>query len=173
MIVSTCILMPLAVAALAAATDLWKQRIPNLLTLPATLAGLAVHALGLAEAEFLNGWTSWRFSLVGFAVGFGLMLIVSLISNGGGGDVKLAGALGAFLGPGRVFMLLGVTFVSACVVLVSYFILRDGVFSTLRLLTATRKANDTDKSLPTTTDQISLPMGPFFLLGTIVIALLE
>jgi prepilin peptidase CpaA len=38
-------------------------------------------------------------SLGGFATGFGILLVLWLIGGGGGGDVKLMGALGAWLGP--------------------------------------------------------------------------
>ena len=77
--------------ALAAATDLRIRRIPNYLTVPAALSGLAYHTLAP------TGWGPWV-SLAGFGVGFVLLLLPWLAGGGGMGDVKLLAALGAWLG---------------------------------------------------------------------------
>jgi len=169
--------VPIFVAFCAAITDFWKHRIPNLLTLPTIVLGFSLSCLGFVDDELLNGWTAgWKFSLSGFAVGFGLTLVVSLISKGGGGDVKLAAALGTFLGPVGTFHLLGITFVSAFILLTSYFIMRDGVFSTMRLLTHTPTDGDNgfcEERRPTSASQVMLPMGPFFFVATVTLALLR
>jgi len=77
--------------ALAAATDLRMHRIPNYLTVPAAVSGLAYHTFSP---------TGWGFlvSLGGFGVGFALLLLPGLLGGGGMGDVKLLAALGAWLG---------------------------------------------------------------------------
>lgn len=77
--------------ALAAATDLRMRRIPNYLTLPAAVLGLAYHTLAPM------GWGPLA-SLAGLAVGFSLLLAPWLLGGGGMGDVKLLAALGAWLG---------------------------------------------------------------------------
>jgi len=77
--------------ALAAATDLRMRRIPNYLTVPTALAGLAYHTLSP------TGW-GLLVSLGGFAVGSALLLLPWLAGGGGMGDVKLLAALGAWLG---------------------------------------------------------------------------
>ncbi len=76
----------------AAVTDWRMHRIPNWLTVPAAVLGLAYHSLAP------TGW-GVLVSLAGFAVGFGLLLIPWLCGGGGMGDVKLLAALGAWLGP--------------------------------------------------------------------------
>ncbi len=77
----------------AAATVDWRMhRIPNWLTVPAAVAGLAFHSFA---PDGLGVWMS----LAGFAVGFGLLLVPWLCGGGGMGDVKLLAALGALLGP--------------------------------------------------------------------------
>ncbi|REJ86703.1 MAG: prepilin peptidase [Planctomycetota bacterium] len=78
--------------AAAAVVDLRTRRIPNYLTVTAAALGLAYHTL------VPGGWGALT-SLGGFAVGFALLLLPWLLGGGGAGDVKLLGALGAWLGP--------------------------------------------------------------------------
>jgi prepilin peptidase CpaA len=80
-----------AYMATAAATDLHSRRIPNWLTVPMAVAGVAFHVL--APMGFGLGA-----SLLGLAVGFSLLLVPYVIGGGGAGDVKLLAALGAWLG---------------------------------------------------------------------------
>jgi prepilin peptidase CpaA len=75
----------------AAVNDVWRRRIPNWLTVPAFLGAVAFHIA-------LGGLAGLRFSLLGFGTGFGLLFILWIFGGGGGGDVKLMGALGAWLG---------------------------------------------------------------------------
>lgn len=77
--------------ALAAATDIRMHRIPNYLTVPAAVLGLAYHTLAP------TGWGLLA-SLAGLAVGFSLLFIPWLLGGSGMGDVKLLAALGAWLG---------------------------------------------------------------------------
>ncbi len=104
----------LAVA--AAVTDLRSRRIPNWLTVPGLLIGLAANGL-------LGGWSGLKTSLLGAAVGLALLLPFVLLRSLGAGDWKLAGALGAFTGPGvLVDLLLASVFVAGvmAVILVIY-----------------------------------------------------
>ncbi|MDZ7619430.1 MAG: A24 family peptidase [Patescibacteria group bacterium] len=80
-----------AFVAVAAVSDLRTRRLPNWLTVPAFAAGLVAHSV-------MNGFAGLGFALLGFATGFGILLVLWLIGGGGGGDVKLMGALGAWLG---------------------------------------------------------------------------
>jgi len=51
----------------------------------------------------LGGVDGFAFALVGFLAGFGLFFLLWIFGVCGGGDVKLVGAVGAWLGPGYVF----------------------------------------------------------------------
>ena len=84
--------LAMLVAAIAAGMDLRTRRIPNWLTLPALVAGVALNAV-------LSGWPGLKLSLLGAGLGLAALLPFFLLRSLGGGDWKLAGALGASLGP--------------------------------------------------------------------------
>ena len=75
----------------AGITDARSRRIPNWLTYPAIPLAIVLHACD-------SGWSGARLSLLGAALGLGLLLPFVLIRSLGGGDWKLIGALGAFFG---------------------------------------------------------------------------
>lgn len=103
-------------ALVAAWTDLRSRRIPNWLTVPGLLIGVAMNVV-------FGGPTGLWFSLKGAGLGLALLLPFVLLRSLGAGDWKLAGALGAFAGPGvLVDLLLGSIFVAGvmAVVLVIY-----------------------------------------------------
>lgn len=86
----------LVVAAVAAAWgDVRHRRIPNVLTV-----GALVVALGLRS---LLGFGDLVAGLEGAALAFGLSLVFFLMGGMGGGDVKWLAAVGAFLGPHRLW----------------------------------------------------------------------
>lgn len=89
----------MALALIAGFTDLRSRRIPNWLTVSGLLVGVAVNVA-------LNGLTGLKTSLLGVALGLVLLLPFVLLRALGAGDWKLAGALGAFVGPSLLVDLL-------------------------------------------------------------------
>lgn len=80
--------------------DLEHKLLPNVLTLPGVAIGLVFALLS---------WTlPFWWSVLGAAVGFGLLFAIALISRGGMGmgDVKLMALIGSFLGWQAVFYVL-------------------------------------------------------------------
>jgi len=120
-------------AALVAITaiDLDHQVIPDTITLPGIVAGFL--------ASLVNPFVRWVDSLLGIAVGGGLILIVILVSRGGmgGGDMKLCAMIGAFLG----WQLAALTLFMAVIV--------GGVIAAVLMITGLRKRKD------------RIPFGPF------------
>jgi prepilin peptidase CpaA len=82
----------IALTLLCMFSDYRRRIIPNFLTLPAMALGLILNLVGL-------GWYhGLLFSIPGLLAGIGLLLLPFEFGQMGGGDVKLMGALGAFLG---------------------------------------------------------------------------
>lgn len=80
-----------AVVAAAATTDVWKFRIPNLLTVPALVAGPVYYAVAGTPGAVGS-------SLLGLGLGFGILFALFAGGMMGAGDVKLMAAVGAWLG---------------------------------------------------------------------------
>ncbi|MGA9801168.1 MAG: prepilin peptidase [Terriglobales bacterium] len=114
-------------ALVAGWTDWRWRRIPNWLTVPALLAGIGLHCLA-------TGWAGAKESLLGAGLGLGLLLPFVLIRSLGAGDWKLAGALGAFLGPSRMITVLLGTVLVAGLMAVILIIWKKRVGQTLRNL---------------------------------------
>ena len=85
-----------ALAAAACWFDVRTRRIPNWLTFPAAL-------LGLVAATAAHGGHGTVSSAAGFLVGLALFFPLFVLKGLGAGDVKLMGALGAWLGTSMIF----------------------------------------------------------------------
>ncbi len=112
-------------AVLAGWTDWRSRRIPNWLTVPALLLGIVANSLAL-------GWAGAKESLLGAGLGLGLLLPFVLIRSLGGGDWKLVGALGAFLGPPRLIAVLVATILVAGAMALVLVVWKRRVGQTLR-----------------------------------------
>jgi prepilin peptidase CpaA len=84
-------LAALAVAVAASATDVKSRRIPNVLTFGSALVALIYHCAVGGVGGLLGAGLGWLVGVAFFFLPFAL-------GGMGGGDVKLMGALGAWLG---------------------------------------------------------------------------
>ena len=112
-------------AVAAGITDLCARRIPNWLTYPAIPIAIALHAIA-------DGWHGARLSLLGAALGLGLLLPFVLLRSLGGGDWKLVGALGAFFGPRRLIDVLVATLLINALMAIVLIVTRKRVWRTFR-----------------------------------------
>lgn len=90
------------VVLVATVTDLRTRRIPNWLVLPFFAAGVAVSC-------WLGGWHGLGQSVMGCGLGLLLFGGMFLLGGMGAGDVKLAAAIGAWIGPAQLFFALVAT----------------------------------------------------------------
>jgi prepilin peptidase CpaA len=93
-LVSEVPLIPASVVLLAclaaAAMDLWRFKIYNVLTVPLLVSGVAYHGT-------LGGLHGLQASLMGILFGFAVLIVVYAMGGIGAGDVKLMAAIGAWL----------------------------------------------------------------------------
>lgn len=103
--------LAVALALLAGGMDWRSRRIPNWLTVPGVVIGVLANTL-------LNGVAGLKASLLGAGLGLLLLLPFVFLRSLGAGDWKLAGALGAFVGPGVLAdLLMGSVFVAGVMAL--------------------------------------------------------
>jgi prepilin peptidase CpaA len=92
--------IPAVLVAIGAGVLDWRyRRIPNWLTASGVAAGVAVNTI-------LYRWPGMKAALLGTVLGLGLLLPFVLVRSLGAGDWKLAGALGACLGPRQLLSVL-------------------------------------------------------------------
>lgn len=92
----------IATLALASAIDIRTRRIPNWLAVPFLGCGLAVQAAA-------GGWRGAGRGLAGAAVCCACFLVPCWLRAMGLGDLKLAAAVGAWIGPGQAFVAMVMT----------------------------------------------------------------
>jgi prepilin peptidase CpaA len=97
---SLIVLLPaLALALVAGWTDWRSRRIPNWLTVPGFVVGIFLNLLA-------SGWPGFKTSILGAGLGLLVLFPFVMLRSLGAGDWKLAGALGAFVGPEAMLSLL-------------------------------------------------------------------
>ena len=89
---SVSVVAVVSVVLAAVVCDLRTRRLPNALTFGAAGVALAVHGA-------VGGWPELAHAALGWGVGLALFLPLYALGGMGAGDVKLLGAIGAWLGP--------------------------------------------------------------------------
>ena len=117
----------LAIGLAACVTDVRTRRIPNSLTFGAAALGLAFHAV-------VGGLAGLGMAALGWVVGVALFLPFFMLRGMGGGDVKLLGALGAWLGPAAAFWLAIYATLAGGVMAVGFSLARGYLTTALRNL---------------------------------------
>jgi prepilin peptidase CpaA len=162
------LILPALLAFAAGWTDWRSRRIPNWLTVPGLVLGIAVNS-------WLHGWPGAKDSLLGAALGLALLLPFVLINSLGAGDWKFVGALGAFLGPQNLLtvLLLGILVngVIAAIMIVRKKRVRETVRNLGRMLAAFLSLHlpGPDLSLDNP-DLVKVPFGVAVAIATIIYA---
>jgi prepilin peptidase CpaA len=120
-------IVPGILALVAGWLDFKTRRIPNWLTVPGLLLGIALNATA-------SQWMGTREALLGALLGLGVLLPFVLIRSLGAGDWKLVGAIGSFVGPQRLIALLMATLLMAGLMAVVLVIRKKRVQQTSRNL---------------------------------------
>lgn len=115
----------LVILALAAWTDMRMHKIPNALSLGGIALGILIHALNSGVDGLLDG-------IGGAAVGMAILLPFYLLRGMGAGDVKLMGAVGAFLGPRDALLATGLSLGVGGIMALGILIVHGGLLSMLK-----------------------------------------
>ena len=117
--------IPATLVAIGAGVFDWRyRRIPNWLTVSGFAAGVAVNTI-------LYRWPGLKAALLGTLLGLGLLLPFVLLRSLGAGDWKLAGALGACLGPRQLLSVLVGTILVAGVMALAVIVWKGRMKQTL------------------------------------------
>ena len=104
----------------------WRsRRIPNWLTVPALLVGIVGNTL-------FAGWAGTVAALEGAGLGLVLLFPFVIVRAMGAGDWKLVGAMGAFLGPRPLLIVLFAALIVAGVMALAFVIYKRRLGQTLR-----------------------------------------
>src|SRR5947207_1603576 len=117
--------LAVAVAVCAAVSDVKERRIPNLLTYPALGAGLLLQGA-------LHGWKGLLLSIGGGLLFGGVFMLFYMVRAMGAGDVKLAFALGAIVGPSATVHLMIATAFAGAALAILFTVLSGRVMETLK-----------------------------------------
>ena len=163
----------LSVAALvmtAAVWDVRTRRVPNWLVISGLAFALLTQCL---EHGVLAGSWTW---LLGTATGLGLFLGIYLLGGMGAGDVKLMGAIGAFVGPFGALHIAFVSFLAGGVLALAMVLLRRdaqrsfaGVSTLLMSLPFGGKAVPSPETGGKRSGTIQLPYAVAFAAGTLLV----
>lgn len=157
---ATYVLLPVLFA-VATYTEIKCRRIPNFLTLSALFLGVCFSAI-------LGGVDALKLSLIGAAVGGGVLLPFCLLGVVGGGDMKLMAAVGSIVGWPLIF---GVLYFSsliggvmALIIIIWHNQLLTGITKSIKLFFGV-KGKESSKGLK---KGLLLPFGLAIALGTVI-----
>src|SRR5262245_47443185 len=104
----------------AAVIDGMQLKVPNWITFPMIISGWIYSATLSPYA----GWEGLLYSLIGTAIGLGLLLPAYAIGGMGAGDVKLLAGVGAWIGATNTFYAFCVSAVIGGIIAVAMILLR-------------------------------------------------
>lgn len=171
-LVGAILLLGLVVAAWI---DTDRRVIPNWISYPLISFGVItnlVMTVTVDENQVNN--VGIQASLTGAAICFFLMLVLYLANATGGGDVKLAAAIGAFLGPHDGLMAIGWCHLIAGIVAVIWMLSRLSFPMLIASVIGYAKIAVWERRAPRVSAEVCslankrMPMAAFFALGVII-----
>jgi len=151
----------------ASYTDIRWRRIPNVLTFPAIGVGLILHLIA-------GGWEGLLLSLSGTLLAPCLIVLMHAGKGPGMGDIKLAAALGALLGPSLGTLAMLLSMIMGGVVALVWMMNAWGGMGHGRLARGTGRLLSKKRSTPAATQEpynlgaLTFPYGVAIALGTLL-----
>jgi prepilin peptidase CpaA len=155
------------VLVVATVTDLRSRRIPNWLVFP-------FLAAGIVASGWLLGWQGLGRSLMGMGLGLLLFGVLFFMGGMGAGDVKLAAAIGAWIGPTQLFFALVVTAIAGGIMALVWAVaggfLPDLLKGSGNLIFGSKKDDkDSEEKLTLANPKArKMPYAPAIALGTLI-----
>lgn len=146
-----------AILIAAVIIDLKERRIPNWLTLPSLLLGLALQTTHGGAEGFITG-------LTGAGAGAALLTIPFFLGWMGGGDMKLLAAVGAFMGAPLTILTLLFACAAAGLMAAGWLAVTGNLVSSIKHIFLVWLPNPTAKPAALAT---SIPFGPALALGAL------
>lgn len=119
------LILLLLMLVMATYCDLRHHRIPNVVSIGGAFAGLIFNT-------YAFGGTGALTALAGIGIGLILFLPFYMLGGMGAGDVKLMGAVGAFLGPAHTALAVGLSLIAGGVLAVIVLAMRGELRRTLQ-----------------------------------------
>lgn len=154
---STMLLLVILITAVS--IDLWRHRIPNVLSFGAIVLGLGLQVWTLGVDGLLIG-------LGGLGIGLLIFLPFYLLGGMGAGDVKLMAAVGTFLGPTDTLLAAGLSLLVGAVLGVLVALARRGALATLRRAASTLKVLPSP-GVPPQSGAAAVPFALAIAIGTV------
>ena len=148
----------LIVLAVATFTDLRSRRIPNWLVLPFMLAGLVA-------STWLGGWHGLGHSFAGLGLGILIYGFLFWVGGMGAGDVKLAAAIGAWIGPDQLFIALIVTAMAGGIMILLWAVWALGI---KRLMNRSKNSDEEQRPALSAFLRRKMPYAPAIAIGTLI-----
>lgn len=108
-----CLFGGLVIAMIGALKDLRGRTIPNWLTYSGILSGFLFRFA-------MGSWPAFKDGLFGLLIGGGFLYLLFLAGGMGGGDVKLMGAVAAWVGPAQTIRILTIAAIAGGVLAIVY-----------------------------------------------------
>jgi prepilin peptidase CpaA len=163
-----------------AKTDIDSKTIPNWATYTGVVWALLINVgqalFGTVASQQMLGAVGLSDSLIGFAALFFGLLVIFSFSGGGAGDVKLIGAIGAFMGLKNGFEAGLLSFLGCALIVMVQSLLKNGLpfrgqpaaSSGVMLGEVESGASKVKTGL-----KAEIPLAPFFAMGVLLVLMRE
>ena len=166
-------LLLILVVLVSAATDISCRKIYNWTTYSAVLWAIAINVL---PASIVGANTIGLYDcLVGASVCFLVMLVPYTLARGGAGDVKLAAAIGAFVGMDAGLLVIAFAYIIAAISILSWSIWNRGPVDLVLAMFRQIASVGFPESIAPPNEQQKLvldqpvPLAGFFLIATLLV----
>jgi prepilin peptidase CpaA len=96
------------------------------------LVGFAIHGMGLTVSTIRHGWDGLAQSLLGILAAGAIMGVFCFLDAMGMGDLKLCAAIGSWVGPSQMFIVLVTTGLAGAVLAICWAVAGGFLIETLR-----------------------------------------